>query len=519
MRRLILIDVAGIFRANWASMGDLEVSEALHRTVERVHSLSAGYELCAVCCDWPPYRRAKLYDQYKIHRTTPTQVMVEQFRRTKERLTADGFLLWQVDGYEADDVIATAVQYAKRDGLDVTVASSDKDLLCLVDDTVPPVRVLKLSTGEAFTRLEVTQQFGVPPELMPDLLALMGDSSDNIPGVPKVGPKTAALLLADFGNAENVFACAESIKGKVGENIRAHGIERLRLAMSLVKLETDVPIDWDAIYAERKPLPLTKDNEDDMSAADDDFENDLAGGGQDRDDEPTSSPRPDSAPEVSPAPLLPPPQMGALVELKGVAKADALAVAPQSNDWSLALEPTSTEKAWTLAGHLYNSRMFPQYKNQAAVFCAILRGRALGIDATTALSLFHDIEGRLAMHADLVVGLVLRSRKAEFFELTELTHSSVTYATKRKGARKEVTVTWTLDDAVRAGLMTKDERGRYRGISRTGKPSNWDKYPRAMLRHRAATELARAVYPDVTAGLYTPDELSDGAVIEAELVG
>lgn len=515
-KRLILIDLSGIFRALWASMGDLEVSEAMHRTVERVHSLSSGYDLCAVCCDWPPYRRAKILPEYKGHRSKPSEVMVEQFRRTKARLQADGYLLWQVEGYEADDLISSAVVQAKRDGLDVTIASSDKDLLCLVHDEAN-VRVLRLSTGEVFTRLEVNQQFGVPPEKIPDLLALMGDKSDNIPGIPLVGPKNGAALLRDFGNAENVFACADSIKGKVGENIRAHGIERLRLAMSLVKLETDVPIDWDAIYAERKPLPLTK--EEDMSAADDDFENDLAGSEEvtERDSgEPTSSPRHTPIPPPPPAEL--PPKMGALVELKGAAKSDALAVSAQSNDWSLALEPTSTEKAWTLAGHLFNSRMFPQYKNQAAVFCAILRGRALGIDATTALSLFHDIEGRLAMHADLVVGLVLRSRKAEFFELTELTHSSVTYATKRKGARKEVTVTWTLDDAVRAGLMTKDN-GRYRGISRTGKPSNWDKYPRAMLRHRAATELARAVYPDVTAGLYTPDELSDGAVIEAELVG
>jgi 5'-3' exonuclease len=206
-RRLILIDVAGLFRAHWASMGDLEVSEAFHRTVERVHSLSSGYDYVAVCCDWPPYRRAKLHPQYKAHREKPSEVMVEQFRRTKERLAADGYLVWQVDGFEADDVISTAVQYAKRDELDVTVASSDKDLLSLVDDAVP-VRVLRLSTGEVFTRLEVTQHFGVPPELMPDLLALMGDKSDNIPGIPLVGPKNGAALLRDFGNAENVFAFA-----------------------------------------------------------------------------------------------------------------------------------------------------------------------------------------------------------------------------------------------------------------------------------------------------------------------
>jgi 5'-3' exonuclease len=514
-RRLILIDVAGLFRAHWASMGDLEVSEAMHQTVSRVHTLSANYDLCAICCDWPPYRRAKLLPQYKQHREKPSEVMVEQYRRTKERLAADGYLVWQVDGYEADDVIATACVYAKRDELDVTVASSDKDLLCLVDDAAS-VRVLRLSTGEVYRELEVTQQFGVPPKLIPDLLALMGDKSDNIPGIPLVGPKNGAALLRDFGNAENVFACAGSIKGKVGENIRAHGIERLRLAMSLVKLETDVPIDWDAIYVERKPQKPAEDEDETMSAADDDFENDLAGGGQDRDDEPTSSPSRDTEPP--PPPKSEPRASSHSIELSTQPKRDALAVT-QPADWSLALEPTSTEKAWTMAAHLFKSRMYPQYPTPEAVFGVILRGRALGIDATTALSLFHCIEGRLAMHADLVVGLVLRSGKAEFFDLTQLGHASVTYATKRKGARKEVEVTWTLDDAARAGLVTKDAQGRYRGVSRSGKPSNWDKYPRAMLRHRAATELARAVYPDVTAGIYTPEELGDERVIEAELVG
>jgi hypothetical protein len=269
---------------------------------------------------------------------------------------------------------------------------------------------------------------------------------------------------------------------------------------------------------ERTPQKPAEE-EDDMSAADDDFENDLAGGGQDRDDEPTSSPRRDAEPPPPPKsePRATPPAQS-IVELPAQAKPDALATV-QANDWSLALEPRDAGSAWTMSKYLFQSRMYPQYPNAEAIFGVVLRGRALGIDATTALSLFHSIEGRLAMHADLVVGLVLRSKKAEFFELEELTHSSVTYATKRKGARKEVRVTWSMDDAARAGLVTKDERGRYRGISRSGKPSNWDKYPRAMLRHRAATELARAVYPDVTAGIYTPEELGDERVIEAELVG
>ena len=102
--------------------------------------------------------------------------------------------------------------------------------------------------------------------------------------------------------------------------------------------------------------------------------------------------------------------------------------------------------------------------------------------------------------------------------LVESTHEKATWETKRKGARRMMSITWTMHDALRAGLVTRDGNG-FKGVSRSGRPSNWDKYPRAMLRHRAATELARAVYPDVTSGLYAPNELGDGSeVIEAELI-
>lgn len=490
-KRLILIDVAGLFRAHWASMGDLEVSEAMHRTVERVHGLSAGYNLCAVCCDWPPYRRAKLHPQYKAHREKPSEVMVEQFRRTKERLAADGYLLWQVDGFEADDVLATAVQYAKREGLEVTIASSDKDLLCLVDDDAK-VSQLVLSTGEVYRRLEVIQRFGVAPELIPDLLALMGDKSDNVPGINGVGVKKAADLLREFGNAENVFACAESIKGKVGENIRAHGIERLRLAMSLVKLETDVPIDWDAIYAERKPLPQAKERT--MSAADDEFENDLAGSGEvtERDnDEPTSSPRPDSGPEVSSAPLPAPRQERAL----------AIAPPPRAEvpmlrgpvEYSQALEPMNIQQAFALAKGLMRSRLYAKYPNEDAALAVILRGREMGLGALTSLDAFHVVEGKPTMSAHLIIARAKEHPDCEHFQCTSASPTAATWETKNRRNPKPTTVTYTIKQAEQAGLL---RRG-----------GNWTARPEEMLVKTAGVILARREYPSAALGLYSPEEM------------
>lgn len=486
-KRLILIDVAGLFRAHWASMGDLEVSEAMHRTVERVHSLSSGYDLCAVCCDWPPYRRKKLHDQYKAHREKPSEVMVEQFRRTKERLAADGYLLWQVEGYEADDLISSAVVQAKREGLEVTIASSDKDLLCLVDDEAK-VSQLVLSTGEVYRELEVNQRFGVAPRLMPDLLALMGDSSDNIPGISKVGPKTAAKLLADYGNAENVMVCAGEIKGVIGENIRAHGIERLRLAMSLVKLETDVPIDWDAIYAERKRAPAQPEDEEDMSAADDDFENDLAGGGQDRDDEQTNSPR-----EAMPPP---PPPKEPKSEPRAIERAEPepqVQIMPVRVDYTQQLEPMNIDQAFRLARGLANSRLYGKFPNPEAIMAVIIRGREMNLGALTALDAFHCIEGRPSPSAHLIIARAKAHPDCEYLQCLETTAARSVWETKNRRNPKPTRLEYTIEQAAQAGL--------------TSRGGNWKARPAEMLRKSCGVQLARLEYPDAALGLVCPEEM------------
>jgi hypothetical protein len=212
---------------------------------------------------------------------------------------------------------------------------------------------------------------------------------------------------------------------------------------------------------------------------------------------PKSGPAQEAKP-AEPKPAEAPAQKAALPQ--------ATAIIHRPEEWSLAIEPNTMKDAWWLSGKLLESRLYQNFGSQEAIYAVIVRGRALGLDATTALAAFHNIRGKLAMHADLIEALVLRSGKAEFFDIVETTHRVATYETKRVGGRRPVTISFTIEDALRAGAVEKHQNGfdGYRGISDSGKPSAWDKTRSTMLRHRCKTQLARAVYPDVVLGLYDP---------------
>lgn len=499
MKRLILIDLSGLYWSAWHSTADQEVSAAFEKTVRRVHALREGFDLCAVCVDAPPYERKKLLKAYKAQREAHPPQALEQFERTKARLVADGLLLWASPGHEADDVIATAVARAVADELAVVIASSDKDLYALVDDD-RHVSVVTLQTGEFIQEAGVRERFGVAPMLMPELLALMGDRSDNIPGVPGVGEKTGAKLLELHGpTVEDVIQRTDEIKTEKLRNAVLDNIDAIRLARQLVQLKADVPLKWEDLYAERKPQPISRGTQEWTDA---DFE----------EDEPVAE---TSTAEKQPEPeTRSEPRQLATQTIDDEPRAKALAII-RPQEWSMALEPGTPKAAWIVAQKLHESRLYPKFGSAEAIFAVMLRGRALGIDATTALDLIHMVENRPTMHAMLIVGLVHRSHKAEYFELVETTHERATWVTKRKGAKREVSITWTMEDALRCELVEKHSGG-YRGRSKSGRSSNWDKMPRTMLRHRAATELARAVFPDVVAGLYDPEELG-GGIIDGEL--
>src|SRR5918998_1787026 len=153
--------------------------------------------------------RNELYDQYKAHRPPPPEDLVPQFPLIRVATRAFSIPCIEENGLEADDIIACYVTAACSAGWKVTIVSSDKDLMQLIKDGC--VDMLDTMNDRRMTEATVMEKFGVGPELVGDVLALMGDSVDNVPGVPGVGPKTATQLIQQFGSLEAVLAGADGI--------------------------------------------------------------------------------------------------------------------------------------------------------------------------------------------------------------------------------------------------------------------------------------------------------------------
>ena len=182
--------------------------------------------------------RDELFADYKAHRPPMPDDLREQIEPLHAIVRALGFPVLVVDGVEADDVIGTlAVQAAGQDH-PVIISTGDKDMAQLVNDKVTLINTMSNTVMDIEG---VKEKFGVPPERIIDYLALVGDTSDNIPGVPKVGPKTAAKWLQGYGSLDNIIAHADEIKGKVGENLR-NSLDTLELSRQLATIRCDVPL-------------------------------------------------------------------------------------------------------------------------------------------------------------------------------------------------------------------------------------------------------------------------------------
>ncbi len=176
--------------------------------------------LVAVVFDAPGKTfRDELFAEYKAHRPPMPDDLRAQVGPLIEAVEALGLPLLRVEGVEADDVIGTLAQRAARDGMRVVISTGDKDMAQLVNDRVSLVNTM---TGTSLDRAGVKIKFEVYPEQIVDYLALVGDASDNIPGVPKVGPKTAAKWLNQYTTLDNLLEHRDEIEGKVGESLRAH---------------------------------------------------------------------------------------------------------------------------------------------------------------------------------------------------------------------------------------------------------------------------------------------------------
>ncbi|MFO1049907.1 MAG: DNA polymerase I [Geminicoccaceae bacterium] len=195
--------------------------------------------------------RNQLYDQYKANRDEPPKELVPQFQLVRDAARAFGLPVIDVEGYEADDLIAAYAKLARDAGEPVTIVSSDKDLMQLVADGIVMWDPMK---QKAIGRAEVIERFGVGPELVCDALSLIGDTSDNVPGVPGIGPKNAAQLLTEFGSLEGVLANLDQIKQPKRREVLAANAEKARLSYRLVCLAHDAPVPHALDELRRKPF-------------------------------------------------------------------------------------------------------------------------------------------------------------------------------------------------------------------------------------------------------------------------
>lgn len=255
MSTIAAIDLAAIYWRHWHATGaDSAPDAAARATATQVRDIARRHDHAAVCLDSGTSWRREMYDgdesavgraicaAYKATRDEKPPAAIDQLRRVREQLDADGLHLLGADGYEADDVIAGVVEWARAANHSVVIATADKDLGQLVGEGVTWLRT---DNGKTLDAAGVTERYGVGPESLGDWLALVGDKSDNVPGVPGVGAKTAAKLLAAYGSIAGIVAALrandERLTGKLRENLEASqeqlGVARLLVSLRAPKLD------------------------------------------------------------------------------------------------------------------------------------------------------------------------------------------------------------------------------------------------------------------------------------------
>jgi DNA polymerase-1 len=254
---LVLVDGSSyLFRAFHAmpnlSNSKGESTGAIYGVVNMLRRLLADYEpehIAVVFDAKGKTFRNDLYPEYKAHRPPMPQELAQQIAAVHQIIKAMGLPLLCIPGVEADDVIGTLAQQATDQGIDTIISTGDKDMAQLVNQHVTLIDTMKDAVSD---EQGVMEKFEVTPAQIIDYLALIGDKVDNVPGVPKVGPKTAVKWLKEYGSLEGIIAHAEEIKGKVGENLR-DSLEQLPLSKELVTIKKDVELEVSPSTINRQP--------------------------------------------------------------------------------------------------------------------------------------------------------------------------------------------------------------------------------------------------------------------------
>lgn len=263
--KLVLVDGHSILNRAFFGIPDLTNSEGIHTNAvygflnilfkildeEKPDYLTVAFDVHA------PTFRHKMYAEYKGTRKPMAEELRQQVPLMKEMLTAMGVTIVEKEGYEADDLLGTIAKRSEAKGLEVSVVSGDRDLLQLASDHIK-IRIPKTKrTGteiEDYLAADVKEKYQVTPIEFIDVKALMGDSSDNIPGVPGIGEKTATALIVSYGSIENAYEHVEEIKPKrAKENLKEH-YDMAQMSKELATINIDAPIDYDLEQAKVENL-------------------------------------------------------------------------------------------------------------------------------------------------------------------------------------------------------------------------------------------------------------------------
>ena len=249
MPTLLLVDGSSYLYRAFHAMPDLrnrqnEPTGAIYGVLNMLRRLDAdfkahdvAYKVCVFDAKGKTFRD-DWYPEYKANRPPMPDDMVHQIEPLHAAIAASGWPIMMVEGVEADDVIGTLARQAAAQGIKVVVSTGDKDLAQLVG---PHVKLVNTMSNETLDEAGVLAKFGVPPDRIVDYLTLVGDTSDNVPGVEKVGPKTAVKWITQYGSLDGVIAAAPEIGGVVGENLR-RALDFLPLGRRLVTVRCDLEL-------------------------------------------------------------------------------------------------------------------------------------------------------------------------------------------------------------------------------------------------------------------------------------
>ncbi|MBI2311526.1 MAG: DNA polymerase I [Betaproteobacteria bacterium] len=265
MKTLLLVDGSSYLYRAFHALPDLrnrknEPTGAVYGVLNMLRRLrkeyAADYSACVFDAKGKTFRD-ELYPEYKAHRPPMPDDLAAQIEPLHQAIRALGWPLVMVEGVEADDVIGTLARRAEAAGVACVISTGDKDLAQLV---TPHVKLVNTMNNETLDEPGVASKFGVPPGLILDYLTLIGDAVDNVPGVEKVGPKTAVKWLAQYGSLDNVMAHASEIGGVVGENLRK-ALDWLPKARELLTVKCDValPVKLEALAARAPDVTALKE--------------------------------------------------------------------------------------------------------------------------------------------------------------------------------------------------------------------------------------------------------------------